>query len=195
MKSFVIVVDVQRDFMCADGALPVPGAEALIAPTNDWLAARSPAETQGSLFTFDTHLPEVYAGSAEAELFPPHCVRGSAGWESVLRTDRVDPLIPLYRLEKPVFDMWAETALVEPLDRADGAGVPRDQFFEQLKASGVEQVTVIGVAADYCVRWAIDGLLAQGFAVEVPTRLTRGIDRQIEAVGREAFEGRGLVLA
>ena len=195
MKSFVIVVDVQRDFMCDDGALPVPGAEPLIGPMNDWLAALAPEATEGVLFTFDTHLPEIIAKSAEAELFPPHCVRGSAGWASVLRTDRIDPAIPLYRLEKPVFDMWAERAMVEPLDSAEGQATPRDLFFEQLRASGVEQVKVIGVAADYCVRWAIDGLLARGFAVEVPAHLTRGIERQIEAVRADAFEARRLTLA
>ena len=61
-------------------------------------------------------------------------------------------------------------------------------------ASGVTEVTVIGVAADYCVRWAVDGLLARGFAVTVPAALTRGIERQIEAVAGEDFAGEVLVV-
>lgn len=193
MTSFAIVVDVQRDFMCADGALPVPGAEALIEPMNAWLAALAPEETSGILFTFDTHLGEAYRGSAEAELFPPHCLRGTPGWESVLDLNAIDPAIPLYRLEKPVFDMWAEPTVVEPLG-GDDAPLPRDLFFDRLAAQGVERVKVIGVAADYCVRWAIDGLLARGFAVELPAGLTRGIERQIDVVRDEAFAGRPLVL-
>ena len=51
MKRFVIVVDMQRDFVAADGALPVPGAEALIAPMNAWLASLRPADVTGVLFT------------------------------------------------------------------------------------------------------------------------------------------------
>ena len=56
MQRFVVVVDTQADFMCADGALPVAGAEALIAPMQRWLASLRPAETAGVLFTFDTPL-------------------------------------------------------------------------------------------------------------------------------------------
>ena len=40
MTGFVIVVDMQRDFVMPSGALPVPDAQALIAPMQDWLAAR-----------------------------------------------------------------------------------------------------------------------------------------------------------
>ncbi|MEG8041528.1 hypothetical protein QP164_01445 [Sphingomonas sp. LR59] len=31
----------------------------------------------------------------------------------------------------------------------------------------------MGVAADYCVRWAVEGLVDRGFAVRVPAALTR----------------------
>ena len=51
--QFVIVVDTQVDFMRPDGALPVAGAEALVAPMHAWLATLEPAETAGVLFTFD----------------------------------------------------------------------------------------------------------------------------------------------
>src|SRR4051812_1862618 len=111
MRRFVIVVDAQRDFIAGDGALSVGGADALAAPMQAWLAALIPEETEGVLFTFDTHLPEVYAGSAEAGEFPLHCVRGEAGWELVVDADRINPAIPLYRLEKGVFAMWEEPDL------------------------------------------------------------------------------------
>jgi nicotinamidase/pyrazinamidase len=48
-------------------------------------------------------------------------------------------------------------------------------------------VRVTGVAADYCVKWAIDGLLARGFAVEVISDLTVGIERPIEQVVQDDF--------
>jgi nicotinamidase-related amidase len=57
MQRFVIVVDTQADFMLADGALPVAGADALIASMQAWLAALRPEETAGILFTFDTPKP------------------------------------------------------------------------------------------------------------------------------------------
>ena len=191
MARFVVVVDTQRDFMAADGALSVAGAETLLAPMRDWLAALDPAETAGVLFTFDTHVPEVYAGSPEAEAFPLHCVRGGEGWANLLDVALVDPAIPAWRIEKGVFDMWDEEGLVIE-DARDPAAppVPRDRFFATLKAEGVAEVVVIGVAADYCVRWAVAGLLERGFAVEVPAALTRGIERTIEEVAASDFAGR-----
>jgi nicotinamidase/pyrazinamidase len=190
MTRFVIVVDTQKDFMAADGALSVAGADTLVEPMQAWLAALDPAETAGVLFTFDTHVPEVYAGSAEAEAFPIHCVRGTEGWANLLDVALVDPAIPAWRIEKGVFDMWAEEGLaIEDARDPAAPTTPRERFFEELKAQGVEEVAVIGVAADYCVRWAIEGLVAHGFRVIVPAGLTRGIERPIETVAAEDFAG------
>ncbi|WP_204277170.1 hypothetical protein, partial [Klebsiella aerogenes] len=52
-----------------------------------------------------------------------------------------------------------------------------------------EEAVVIGVAADYCVRWAVEGLIERGFAVTVPEALTRGIARQIDAVRAQEWDG------
>ena len=81
MRSFVIVVDMQRDFVEASGALPVPDAEAIVAPMQQWLAALTPAETAGVLLTFDTHDPVTYAASSEARQFPIHCDKATPGWQ------------------------------------------------------------------------------------------------------------------
>jgi nicotinamidase/pyrazinamidase len=196
MSRFVIVVDAQRDFMAPDGALSVAGADALVAPLNAWLAALRPGDVAGILLTFDTHEPERYARSPEAEQFPPHCVRGQPGWETMVDLAAVDPAIPLYRLEKGVFAMWEEPDLALE-DARDPAAppLPRDAFFEALRARGVGEVTVVGVAADYCVRWAVDGLVERGFRVEVPAALTRGIARQIEAVVAEEWPAGAVRLA
>jgi nicotinamidase/pyrazinamidase len=188
MQRFVIVVDMQRDFVATDAALPVAGAEALVAPMQGWLAALRPEEVAGVLFTRDTHVPEVYARSEEAQQFPPHCERGTPGWELVVDPAVIDPAIPCYTLEKGVFDMWAEPHLrVDALHAP--AGGDRDAFFAHLHADGVEEMTVVGVAADYCVRWAVEGLTERGFRVTVPSSLTRGIARQISAVAAEEWTG------
>lgn len=193
MAKFLIVVDAQRDFMMPDGALYVGGADALIGPMNDWLAALDPADMSGVLLTFDTHDAATYASSAEAAQFPVHCVRGEAGWRSMIETDRTDPAIPLYRLEKGVFDMWAEPDL--SLSRiGSGETIDREEFFDTLRTSGVEEIHVIGVAADYCVRWAVEGLLKRGFRVTVHAALTRGISRQIDVVVADEWSGHAVKL-
>jgi nicotinamidase/pyrazinamidase len=195
MKSFVIAVDTQRDFMAADGALSVAGADALVPAATRYLESLDPEQVAGVLFTYDTHDPDIYAGSSEAEQFPPHCVRGSEGWANMLDPAAVNPRIPLWRLEKGVFDMWAEADVRILSDRdPTAAPVPRDAFFERLQADGVRRVVVIGVAADYCVKWAVEGLLDRGFEVIVPEALTRGIARQIGQVIAEDFAGRSVTV-
>ena len=190
---FVIVVDMQRDFVAADGALPVAGAEDIVAPMNAWLAALNPGEVAGVLFTADTHVPAIYADSEEARQFPPHCEVGTPGWALVVDPGVVDAAIPRYRLEKGVFDMWAEPGLA--LERIGATeAIDRDAFFTRLLADGIEDVDVVGVAAEYCVRWAVEGLFVRGFGVTIPAGLTRGIARQIDAVAGEEWAGRNLTI-
>ena len=193
MKRFVVVVDMQRDFVAADGALPVAGADALVAPMQAWLAALRPGDVAGVLFTADTHEPAIYAASEEATQFPPHCERGTEGWSLVVDPGGLDPAIPGYMLEKGVFDMWAEPG--NRIERIGGGeSADRDDFFAQLRMDGIEQVTVVGVAADYCVRWAVEGLIERGFRVTVPADLTRGIARQIDAVAAEEWAGAAVAI-
>lgn len=193
MKRFVIVVDMQHDFVAADGALPVPDAEAIVAPMREWLAGLSASDTAGVLFTRDTHIPEIYAGSAEAQQFPLHCVKDGPGWALTIDPAVVDAEIPTYTLEKSVFDMWEEPGLVlAPCD--GGEPIEREAFFASLRAGGIDDVTVVGVAADYCVRWAVEGLMARGFRVSVIPALTRGIVRSAETVAAEEWQGRLVML-
>ncbi len=183
MRELIVVVDTQADFMLPDGALPVPGADALVEPLHDWLGQRRAADTAAVVFTFDTHFADTYPASAEAALFPIHCVRGTDGWRNLIDHDVVADGIPCLGLEKGVFDMWAEPGLtLHDLRNADAPSIDREGFFAGLRAQGIDRAIVVGVAADYCVRWAIDGLVARGFRVEVPAELTRGIDRAIDAV-------------
>ncbi|PTQ61038.1 nicotinamidase/pyrazinamidase [Sphingomonas aurantiaca] len=196
MSRFVVVVDTQWDFMAGEGALSVAGAAALVAPMQAWLSALQPADVAGVLFTFDTHFRETYAASPEAAMFPIHCVRDTPGWANMLDIALLDPAIPAWRIEKGVFDMWAEPGLAIEDARDPGApSIPREAFFSRLAAQHTTDVMVIGVAADYCVRWAVEGLVERGFAVTVPAGLTRGIERQIDTVAAEDFAGRRLTIS
>ena len=127
-------------------------------------------------------------------MFPFHCGRGGPGWALVVDGDGLDPAIPRHRLEKGVFDMWAEAdVFVEPVDGA--APVAREAFFARLRDAGVLDVVVVGVAADYCVRWAVEGLVERGFRATVPAALTRGIARDVGDVAAAEWAGAAVVVA
>jgi len=59
----------------------------------------------------------------------------------------------------------------------------------------VRDITVAGVAADYCVRLAVAGLVARGFRVTVRADLTRGLSRQIDSVFRDEWREAEVALA
>ena len=74
MKKFLVVVDMQKDFV--DGALGT--AEAVEMTPR---AAARIQDFDGEIFvTFDTHF-ENYLDTAEGRKLPvPHCIRGTEGW-------------------------------------------------------------------------------------------------------------------
>lgn len=196
-KKLVVVIDTQYDFMMPDGKLPVLDAEKLLVPGIRYLSNLQPSETVAVLFTFDTHEPEVYAGSPESEAFPIHCVAGEKGWVNVFNADLVNPNIPVYTLKKGVFNMWEESNswIYQYGVSEDDYSFQRDAFFAELKSHGVVDIEIWGVAADFCVKWAIDGFVQNDFNVTVIEGLTAGIERQMEQVVAEEYNDKSVRLA
>lgn len=182
MKKIVIVVDAQVDFMKDGANLTVPGAESIIEPINDYLRKLTTEDTHLVLYTLDTHNSVDYPDSPEGKQFPPHCYKGTDGWELAVTKD-VAP--PVYTLEKSVFNMWEEPVVT--IRDPEGYTCSREFFFAHLKRDEIFDVDVVGVAADFCVKWAVDGLLENGFRVRVLRDLTRGIVNQIDQVCAESW--------
>ena len=74
MKHFLIVVDMQRDFV--DGSLGSDAAQAIVPKVMDKIL-----RFEGEIFaTLDTHSPN-YLETAEGRHLPvPHCIKGTPGW-------------------------------------------------------------------------------------------------------------------
>jgi nicotinamidase/pyrazinamidase len=173
MRTVLIDVDTQHDFCDPTGALYVKGADAL-APRFRELVARAVATSVPIVSSVDSHAFDAweFAGAVdtgpngESPGFPPHCVKGTAGWLKVPGTTapraRFVPnvamgsheLATLVRrhepqhllLEKEVYSLFANP----------NADTVLDLVLE--RAAGVRFV-VFGVATDYCVRAAVLGLL------------------------------------
>lgn len=77
MKKYLIVVDMQKDFV--NGALGTKEAEAIV-PTVLEKVANFDGEV---IFTKDTHF-ENYLSTSEGKLLPvEHCIKGTEGWQLV----------------------------------------------------------------------------------------------------------------
>lgn len=174
----LIVIDVQNDF-CPGGALAVAGGDEIISRINglmedfatvvltqDWhpanhmsFAANHPGAAAFSLTTMP-YGPQV--------LWPTHCVQGTDGAE--FRRDlRTDPAQLVIRKGfRPEIDSYS--AFFEN-DRTTATGLEG-----YLRSRGVTEVTLVGLATDYCVAYSALDAARLGFQVTVLEGATRAID-------------------
>ncbi len=77
-RTALIIVDMQNDFVQAEGALPIEDAAATIGSIR---RLRTFARDQGMsiFYTQDSH----YAGDPEFDLWGEHCTVGTPGWQVV----------------------------------------------------------------------------------------------------------------
>jgi nicotinamidase/pyrazinamidase len=178
MTSALIVIDMQNDF-CPGGALAVPegdsivpGVNALMAQfpavilTQDWHPAghSSFASSQDGKAPFDMvdmpYGPQV--------LWPDHCVQGSRGaaFHEGLDTDRADLIIR--KGYNPAIDSYS--AFFEN-DHATPTGL-----HGYLQTRGIDDLTMVGLATDFCVNFSGVDAAKLGYRVTVRQDLVRGID-------------------
>jgi nicotinamidase/pyrazinamidase len=197
-REALLVIDMQNDF-CEGGALAVPGGAGLVGPIN---AAMAAAETV--ILTQDWHpadhssFASRHAGRAPMEtidmpygaqvLWPDHCVQGSEGAAFVtgLDTDRADLIVRKgFRRAIDSYSAFFEN------DRTTPTGLEG-----YLRTRGIDRLTLVGLALDFCVNYSAVDAARLGFAVEVRTNLCRAIDLSgSDAAARSAMAEAGVRLA
>ena len=177
MSHALIVIDVQNDF-CPGGALAVamgdeivPGINALMQDfdavilTQDWHPAghSSFASSHGAEPMTLTEMP--YGPQV---LWPDHCIQGSYGaaFHSKLNVDRADLIIR--KGYNPAIDSYS--AFFEN-DKTTPTGLTG-----YLHTRGITDLTMVGLATDFCVNFSAVDAAKLGFAVTVRQDLTRAID-------------------
>ncbi len=174
----LIVIDVQNDF-CPGGALAVTEGDMIVPLVNNMLA-----DFSVRVFTQDWHpaghssFATSHTGKALFEttempygtqvLWPDHCVQGSEGanFHPELETTPADMIIR--KGFRPQIDSYS--AFFEN-DQKTPTGLEG-----YLRTRGVEKLTLVGLATDFCVAFsAIDGARL-GFDVTVAQAACRAID-------------------
>lgn len=143
MKHFLIVVDMQKDFV--DGALGTPEAVAIVPAVCDRIRT-----FDGEIIvTYDTH-PATYLDTAEGKKLPvTHCVKGTDGWQLDAAVSSALEGREYYAVEKPTFGSTDLPFLVHSM-----AG---EEDFD---------VTLIGLCTDICV--VSNALLLKAHFPEAP---------------------------
>ena len=178
MTRALLVIEVQKDF-CPGGALAVeegdvivPGINALMTDfpavllTQDWHPAghSSFATSHEGKSPFDlidmSYGPQV--------LWPDHCIQGSLGaqFHPDLTVDRADLI--LRKGYNPDIDSYS--AFFEN-DHTTPTGLEG-----YLRTRGIDDLTLVGLATDFCVNFSAVDAAKLGFKVTVRSDLCRGID-------------------
>ena len=181
----LIIVDVQNDF-CEGGSLAVAGGAAVASGVSTLLA--SPDHGYGHVVaTQDYHIDPGSHFSAHpdyARSWPPHCVAGTAG-------ARFHPNLDTGQVEA-VFRKGAHAAAYSGFEGADDAGTPLGDW---LRRRDVNQVDVVGIATDYCVRATAADAAAEGLRTRVLLGLTAGVDPRSTADALESLRAAGVDVA
>jgi nicotinamidase/pyrazinamidase len=149
-------VDVQRDFMLPGGALYVPGAEKLLPN----IRKLTDAARRDEVFLV-SHGCFHAVDDPEFAQFPPHCVKGTPGAELVPEalTDRVAWVENLESAALPS-DLSKYQQIVLEKQTLDIFQSRHAEALVERLGSAAEFV-VFGVVTEYCVNFAVQGLLAR----------------------------------
>lgn len=167
-SSALIVVDMQYDFADPSGSLYVRGGEELVEPITAEITAAVEAGAT-VVYTQDWHPAHTPHFAADGGLWPVHCVADSAGAELMPGLPVLGPLLRKGTGTEDGYSGFSE------VDLATGATQGTD-LSTILDEAGVMDVTVVGLAGDWCVKaTAIDGANL-GYRVTVPQHLTRFVE-------------------
>ena len=178
----LIVVDVQNDF-CEGGSLAVTGGSAAAAAISAYLAAEG-GDYAHVVASRDHHIDpgDHFSDNPDfARSWPPHCVAGTAGAE-------FHPDLDTSRLEA-VFSKGEHAAAYSGFEGTDEAGTP---LADWLRGHDVDQVDVVGIATDYCVRATAADAAVNGFGARVLLGLTAGVDPTTTAEAIALLRGAGV---
>ena len=158
MSEALLIVDFQNDFT-PGGALAVEGGDQIAARVNE-LAASGRFDLV--VASRDWHPPEHGSFAAQGGSWPVHCVQDTQGAELHPSLERSHVDIVYDKGQDPETDGYSNFE-VPDLDRI-------------LRERGIDKLTVVGLATDYCVKNTVLDALRLGYEVDVDLDAIRAVD-------------------
>jgi nicotinamidase/pyrazinamidase len=159
MSEALVIVDFQRDFTPPDGALAVPHGDEIASRLNELAADR---RYELVVATRDWHPHDHGSFSEQGGPWPVHCVQGTPGAEL-----------------HPALDQALVDAVIDKGQRPDTDGYSAFEAPELerlLREHDVTELTVVGLATDYCVLNTARDAIADGYGVTIDRSATRPVD-------------------
>ena len=158
MGEALLIIDFQNDF-CPGGRSRSPDGDAIAARVNELLDT---GRFDLVVATRDWHPADHASFQAQGGPWPPHCVQGTPGAE-------LHPAVDRSKIDA-VVDVGSGR------DDEGYSGFEKSDLAQILRDHGIDAVTVVGLATDYCVRATALDALREGFDVTVDRAGVRGID-------------------
>lgn len=179
----LLLVDLQNDF-CAGGALAVPQGDSTVDVANrliDWSLQRGETvvASQTGIRRITAALPASIRLSPipEGELdglkqtfWPDHCVQNSEGAALHPLLKQQDIAAVFHKGENPSIDSYSAFF--------DNGHRQKTRLDAWLRERGINELTVLGLATDYCVKFTVLDALNLGYTVNVITDGCRGVNIQ-----------------
>ncbi|KAJ2894433.1 Pyrazinamidase/nicotinamidase [Zalerion maritima] len=204
----ILVVDMQEDFCPPNGSLAVEDGREITAlinsllplfpvrlATQDWhptdhVSFASNHAGKEPFVDFTTIInPENPEEKIETRLWPDHCVQGSPGAALIPELDT--SLIQDYVKKGTHPQCETYSAFCSPFRKPRGFG--DTGLARKLRDQGVDEVWVVGLAADYCVQSTAVDAAKEGFPTFIIEEGTKAVDpSEWEATGRMAVVEAGV---
>jgi nicotinamidase/pyrazinamidase len=175
----LLLIDIQNDFL-PGGALAVPHGDEvvpvanrlmprfhLVVATQDWhpanhrsFASQHPGKQAGDVIEL-AGLPQV--------LWPDHCVQGTAGADFAPGLSRQEIQHVVQKGTDPAIDSYSGF-----FDNARRHATGLETY---LRSRGIDEVHLVGLATDYCVRATAIDARSLGFRAVVYLSGVRGVER------------------
>jgi len=178
----LVIVDVQNDF-CEGGSLAVDGGTSVARAITALLAGDHAYDHIVATKDFHIDPGDHFSDHPDyVSSWPRHCVARTHGAE--LHPDLDDAVI------EAVFLKGAYAAAYSGFEgTADGVGLA-----DWLRERGIDEVDVVGIATDYCVRATAMDAVAAGFTTRVLVDLTAGVAADSTVMALADMRGAGVEL-
>jgi nicotinamidase/pyrazinamidase len=167
-RTALVVVDVQNDFADPQGSLSVRGGPDVVHAVNAEVD-RATAAGAPVFYTQDWHPADTPHFAKDGGTWPVHCVQGT--WGAQLHP-QLTVAGEVVRKGEHGEDGYSGFSMKDPVS----GGVVPTRLARLLRDADVEQLVVVGLATDYCVRaTALEGR-EQGWPVTVPWTAVAAVD-------------------
>ncbi len=180
MKTALIVVDVQNDFADPSGSLYVPGGEGIATKLAAALDHKSPpGDADFVVATKDWH--GDHPGD-HFKVWPVHCVASTWGAQ----------FHPAIGAAAGVGQVFYKGALAAAYSGFEGTNPNHESLDAYLKSMDVTDVTVVGLATDYCVKATALDAVRLGYSTTLDLEFCAGVAPETTAAAIAEMQAGGV---